>query len=94
MVLPRKICVNCYYGSACLHVNKPNKHCYSSNSGSVRLSRERGLELFCSKDFHHFDGVDICLEVCKKKACSVFKSLVLCLLACEKERSDFEHGSE
>ena len=92
MVLSRKVCANCYFRSACFHVNKPNKRCYSSNSGFIGLSRERGLELFCPKDFHHFNGVDVCLEICKKKVCSVFKSLVSLCLRVERGTSDMSNG--
>jgi len=46
--------------------------------------RKRSLELFCPAEFHHISGVDVCLQFCRKKKCSVFKNLqkanpVLCM---------------
>ena len=39
-----------------------------------RVSRDEKLELFCSKDFHHYEGVDVCLVFCRKRVCSVYKT--------------------
>ena len=38
-------------------------------------ARAYALELFCPKDFHHYEGVDVCLSFCRKKACRVLKAL-------------------
>ena len=73
--LKSDICVSCYYGSVCSHKGDLNRSWFTSNLGSVRRSRERGLELFCPKDFHGYGGVDVCLLFCCKKRCSVFKLL-------------------
>ena len=37
--------------------------------------RRRSLELFCPAEFHHYVGVDVCLVLCRKKICFVFKNL-------------------
>lgn len=36
----------------------------------------RGLEAYCPAEFHHYSGVAVCLEFCRKKTCSVFKNLL------------------
>ena len=38
--------------------------------------RRRSLELYCPAEFHHYSGVAVCLEFCRKKVCSVFKNLL------------------
>ena len=35
---------------------------------------ERRSELFCPKDFHHHNGVDVCLLFCRKKVCAVLRT--------------------
>ena len=37
--------------------------------------RIRRLELFCPAEFHRYCDVDVCLLICRKKVCSVFKNL-------------------
>ena len=38
-------------------------------------ARRRALELFCPKDFHRYEGVDVCLLFCRKKVCPVYNAL-------------------